>query len=31
MDSYYYYAACIFILSVGSITATLVETRSVSC
>jgi len=30
MDSYYYYAACIFVMSVGSITATLIETRAVS-
>lgn len=30
MDSYYYYAACIFTMSVGSIAATLVETRAVS-
>ncbi|KAK2598982.1 hypothetical protein QQS21_005587 [Conoideocrella luteorostrata] len=28
MDSYYYYAACILIMSVASITATLVETRN---
>ncbi|KAF4585430.1 P-type ATPase [Ophiocordyceps camponoti-floridani] len=28
MDSYYYYAACIFIISVGTITTTLVETRA---
>ncbi|GJN86126.1 hypothetical protein PLIIFM63780_009703 [Purpureocillium lilacinum] len=28
MDSYYYYAACIFVMSVGSITATLIETRA---
>ncbi|KAJ6784857.1 hypothetical protein PWT90_00877 [Aphanocladium album] len=28
MDSYYYYAACIFIMSVGSIAATLLETRA---
>lgn len=30
MDSYYYYAACIFIMSVASISATLIETRAVS-
>lgn len=30
LDSYYYYAACIFIMSVGSIAATLIETRAVS-
>ncbi|KAH7152534.1 hypothetical protein B0J13DRAFT_548672 [Dactylonectria estremocensis] len=28
LDSYYYYAACIFIMSVGSIAATLIETKS---
>ncbi|OAA45189.1 ATPase type 13A2 [Beauveria brongniartii RCEF 3172] len=28
MDSYYYYAACIFVMSVGSIAATLLETRA---
>ncbi|TWU77492.1 hypothetical protein ED733_007130 [Metarhizium rileyi] len=28
MDSYYYYAACIFIMSVASISATLLETRA---
>ncbi|PQE16569.1 p-type atpase protein [Rutstroemia sp. NJR-2017a BBW] len=28
MDQYYYYAACIFIISVVSITTTLIETRS---
>ncbi|KAM4055966.1 p5-type ATPase cation transporter [Hirsutella rhossiliensis] len=28
MDSYYYYAACIFIISVGSIATTLIETRA---
>ncbi|KAG6002331.1 hypothetical protein E4U21_003246 [Claviceps maximensis] len=28
MDSYYYYAACIFIMSIASISATLVEMRS---
>ncbi|RCI13511.1 hypothetical protein L249_5504 [Ophiocordyceps polyrhachis-furcata BCC 54312] len=28
MDEYYYYAACIFIISVGTIVATLVETRA---
>jgi cation-transporting ATPase 13A3/4/5 len=28
MDEYYYYAACIFIISVTSVTSTLVETRS---
>ncbi|KAK0392169.1 hypothetical protein NLU13_1667 [Sarocladium strictum] len=28
LDSYYYYAACIFIMSIGSIGATLIETRS---
>lgn len=27
-DEYYYYAACIFVISVASITATLVETRA---
>lgn len=27
-DQYYYYAACIFVISVASITATLVETRA---
>ena len=30
IDTYYYYAACIFFMSVGSIAATLIETRSVS-
>lgn len=30
MDSYYYYAACIFIMSAASISATLVETCTVS-
>jgi hypothetical protein len=30
IDTYYYYAACIFLMSVGSIAATLIETRSVS-
>ncbi|KAG5985474.1 hypothetical protein E4U55_000036 [Claviceps digitariae] len=30
MDSYYYYAACIFIMSIASISATLVEMRAVS-
>ncbi|KAG8413269.1 hypothetical protein J3458_012852 [Metarhizium acridum] len=28
LDSYYYYAACIFIMSVASISATLIETRA---
>ncbi|KAI9158814.1 Cation-transporting ATPase [Paramyrothecium foliicola] len=28
LDSYYYYAACILIMSVGSISATLLETRA---
>ncbi|PHH83535.1 hypothetical protein CDD82_7576 [Ophiocordyceps australis] len=28
LDSYYYYAACIFFMSIGSITATLIETRA---
>jgi cation-transporting ATPase 13A3/4/5 len=28
MDSYYYYAVCIFLISVGSITTTLIETRA---
>ncbi|RDA92278.1 hypothetical protein CP533_5486 [Ophiocordyceps camponoti-saundersi (nom. inval.)] len=28
LDEYYYYAACIFIISVGTITTTLVETRA---
>ncbi|ATY66433.1 ATPase type 13A2 [Cordyceps militaris] len=28
MDSYYYYAACIFVMSVGSIMTTLLETRA---
>ncbi|KJZ75510.1 hypothetical protein HIM_04973 [Hirsutella minnesotensis 3608] len=28
LDSYYYYAACIFVISVGSIAATLIETRT---
>lgn len=28
LDSYYYYAACIFIISVGSIISTLVETKA---
>ncbi|KAH8174244.1 p5-type ATPase cation transporter domain-containing protein [Sarocladium implicatum] len=28
IDTYYYYAACIFFMSVGSIAATLIETRS---
>lgn len=28
LDSYYYYAACIFVISVGSITSTLIETRA---
>ncbi|OAQ96307.1 hypothetical protein LLEC1_00157 [Akanthomyces lecanii] len=28
MDSYYYYAACILVMSVGSIAATLLETRA---
>ncbi|PFH55753.1 hypothetical protein XA68_17685 [Ophiocordyceps unilateralis] len=28
MDSYYYYAACIFVISVATITTTLVETRA---
>ncbi|ODA83826.1 hypothetical protein RJ55_02342 [Drechmeria coniospora] len=28
VDSYYYYAACIFVISVGSIMATLLETRA---
>lgn len=28
LDSYYYYAACIFLISVGSITSTLIETRA---
>jgi dolichol kinase len=30
IDTYYYYAGCIFLMSVGSIAATLIETRSVS-
>lgn len=30
LDSYYYYAICIFVMSVGSITTTLIETRAVS-
>ena len=30
LDSYYYYAVCIFTMSVASITATLIETRAVS-
>ena len=30
VDEYYYYAACIFVISVMSITTTLIETRSVS-
>lgn len=30
LDSYYYYAICIFAMSVGSITTTLFETRAVS-
>jgi len=30
LDQYYYYAVCIFIISVASITTTLLETRSVS-
>jgi hypothetical protein len=30
VDEYYYYAACIFLISVFSITTTLIETRSVS-
>ena len=29
LDEYYYYAVCIFIISVVSITTTLVETKSV--
>lgn len=28
LDSYYYYAACIFLISVGSIASTLIETRA---
>ena len=28
LDSYYYYAACIFLISVASITSTLIETRA---
>lgn len=28
MDSYYYYAACIFVISIGSIATTLIETRA---
>ena len=30
LDEYYYYAVCIFVISVVSITTTLIETRSVS-
>ena len=30
LDEYYYYAACIFVISVVSITTTLIETRAVS-
>lgn len=30
LDQYYYYAIAIFVISVGSITTTLIETRSVS-
>jgi hypothetical protein len=30
LDEYYYYAIAIFLMSVGSITTTLIETRSVS-
>lgn len=30
LDEYYFYAAAIFVMSVGSITMTLIETRSVS-
>jgi len=30
IDEYYYYAGCIFLISVVSITTTLIETRSVS-
>jgi len=30
MDQYYYYAIAIFLMSVGSIVTTLLETRSVS-
>lgn len=30
MDQYYYYAVCIFLISIFSITATILETRSVS-
>ena len=30
LDEYYYYAVCIFIISMVSITTTLIETRSVS-
>jgi cation-transporting ATPase 13A2 len=29
LDQYYYYAICIFLMSVGSITTTLIETRAV--
>jgi cation-transporting P-type ATPase 13A2 len=29
-DQYYYYAAAIFVISVGSIATSLIETRSVS-
>ncbi|PKS05222.1 hypothetical protein jhhlp_008593 [Lomentospora prolificans] len=28
LDEYYYYAACIFLMSIGSITTTLIETRA---
>jgi cation-transporting P-type ATPase 13A2 len=30
LDEYYYYAIAIFLMSVGSIATTLIETRSVS-
>lgn len=31
MDEYYYYAVCIFLISVFSIATTVLETKSVSC
>ena len=30
LDEYYYYAVCIFLMSVGSIATALIETRAVS-
>lgn len=30
LDEYYYYAVCIFVMSAGSVIATLIETRAVS-